>query len=135
MRKTYRVKSEKDFSRVFHEGQSKANRQFVVYQLPKPSQPHFRIGISVGKKIGNAVHRNAVKRKIRQAVTELKPYIKADVDFIVIARKPVDTMSTAEVKKSLIHVMRLCQLFTTDPVITSTFHRTSEDNTSELTKT
>lgn len=114
MRKSYRVKSEQDFSMVFNHGKSKANRQFVIYHLPK-EQAHFRIGISVGKKIGNAVHRNAVKRKVRQAIYELKPYIKSDVDFIVIARKPADKMSTAEVKSSLIHAMRLSHLFTEDP--------------------
>lgn len=130
MRKAYRVKSEKDFSAVYHKGHSKANRQFVVYQLSK-QQPHFRIGISVGKKIGNAVHRNAVKRKIRQAIFELKPYLKSNVDFIVIARKPADKMTTKEVKQSLIHVLRLSHLFETDPSIQNENDKTTEENISE----
>lgn len=110
MRKSFRVKSEKDFGNVFHSGQSTANRQFVVYKLKK-EQAHFRIGISVGKKIGNAVMRNAVKRKIRQSVTELKPQIESNYDFIVIARKPAAEMTTAEVKKSLIHVLSLAKIY------------------------
>ncbi|MHA6393182.1 ribonuclease P protein component [Aerococcus mictus] len=73
------------------------------------------VGLSVGKKIGNAVTRNRVKRLIRQALTELKPYIKSNVDFIIIARKPTKAMSQDQVKSSLIHVMRLQGLFHTDP--------------------
>lgn len=130
MRKSFRVKSEQDFSAVFHRGASKANRQFVVYQLEK-QQNHFRVGISVGKKIGNAVERNAVKRKIRQAIFELKPFLQANVDFIIIARKPSAQMSTAEVKKSLIHVLRLSDLFVTDPLNGTKSARTSEENPSE----
>ncbi len=58
MRKSYRVKKESEFQRVFETHNSVANHKFVVYQMEKPGQKHFRVGISVGKKIGNAVHRN-----------------------------------------------------------------------------
>ena len=50
MRKSFRVKKEKEFQKVFHNGVSKANRQFVIYVLDKKGQPHFRVGLSVGKK-------------------------------------------------------------------------------------
>jgi len=112
MKKAYRVKSDADFQKVFHEGKSTANRQFVVYVLEKTKQTHFRVGISVGKKIGNAVIRNKVKRKIRQAIFEIdqEKEIRHDRDFIVIARKPVLTMSVEEYKKSLIHVFKLAKL-------------------------
>jgi len=110
MRKSYRVKKEAEFQRVFTEGKSCANRQFVVYMIEKPEQIHFRVGISVGKKIGNAVARNWVKRRIRQSLTELKPQLKQDCDFIVIARPGVAWMEMAEVKAHLIHVLRLANV-------------------------
>ncbi|AMC00045.1 ribonuclease P protein component [Aerococcus urinaehominis] len=109
MRKSYRIKRESDFSLVYHQGENTANRQFVVYQLSK-EQKHFRIGISVGKKIGNAVTRNYVKRRIRQAIYELKDDLRQDVDFIIIARKPSANMSQHEIKQSLIHVLKLSKL-------------------------
>lgn len=110
MRKSYRVKKEAEFQRVFTQGTSCANRQFVVYMIEKPEQVHFRVGISVGKKIGNAVARNWVKRRIRQSLTELKPQLKQDCDFIVIARPGVAWMEMAEVKDHLIHVLRLANV-------------------------
>ncbi|EHO50453.1 ribonuclease P protein component [Lentilactobacillus kisonensis] len=110
MRKSYRVKKEAEFQKVFETHNSVANRQFVVYSLDKPNQPHFRVGISVGKKIGNAVHRNWVKRRIRQALLELKPDLRQDVDFIVIARPSTDQMAMTEIKAGLIHVLKLAKL-------------------------
>ena len=112
MRKAYRVKSEKDFQKVFQEGRSKANRQFVVYALPKKEQKHFRAGISVGKKIGNAVKRNQMKRRIRHALMELEEefLIIDEIDFIVIARNPVSNMTFQEIKKSLLHVLSLSKI-------------------------
>lgn len=113
MRKAYRVKSEKDFQKVFEEGNSKANRQFVIYKLPKKNQSHFRVGISVGKKVGNAVTRNQIKRKIRHALMELnrENFILNEIDFIVIARKPLANMNFKEIKSSLLHVLSLSNLF------------------------
>ena len=50
MRKSYRVKKESEFQRVFETHDSVANRKFIIYQMQKPGQKHFRVGISVGKK-------------------------------------------------------------------------------------
>ncbi len=109
MRKAYRVKKEKEFQKVFQTGQSFANRKFVVYVLPK-EQPHFRVGISVGKKIGNAVARNAVKRKIRASIFDMKNMINPHLDFIVIARPSVSTLSSQEVYSNLLHVFKLAKI-------------------------
>jgi|SRR5699024_1996327 len=109
MRKAYRVKKEKEFQKVFQEGQSFANRKFVVYVLAK-DQDHFRVGISVGKKIGNAVARNAVKRKIRASLFEMNEMIEPTIDFIVIARPSVSTLSSKEVYSNLKHVFKLAKI-------------------------
>ncbi|ANK60607.1 MULTISPECIES: ribonuclease P protein component [Loigolactobacillus] len=112
MRKSYRVKKEADFQKVFELGDSKANRNYVIYRMDKPEQKHFRVGISVGKKIGNAVHRNQVKRHIRQSLQELKPMLKSDVDFLVIARPHADTLDQAAAKQNLVHALTLAGLLT-----------------------
>ncbi|WP_347861808.1 ribonuclease P protein component [Salimicrobium sp. PL1-032A] len=105
MKKAYRIKKNKEFQNVFRNGKSFANRQLVLYYLQK-DQPHFRIGLSVSKRIGNAVMRNKVKRYLRQAFHELEEELCMDYDFVVIARKPVNTMEYHEVKKSLKHVLK-----------------------------
>ena len=110
MRKSYRVKKEKEFQKVFTTGNSSANRNFIVYVLPKENQPHFRIGISVGKKVGNAVKRNDVKRKIRASIFELREEIQPDLDFIVIARPSVSTLTSQEVYSNLKHVLKLAKV-------------------------
>jgi len=114
MRKEYRVKKNEDFQEVFKKGKSVANRQFVVYTLKKPEQSHFRIGLSVSKKIGNAVTRNQIKRYVRQVFHEFDGYIHNDLDYIIIARKPTADMDYFEVQKSLTHVLKLAKVFKKD---------------------
>ncbi len=109
MRKSYRVKKESEFQRVFETHDSVANRKFIIYQMQKPGQKHFRVGLSVGKKIGNWL-----KRRIRQTLLEVKPAIKPDVDFLIIARPAADGLEMAEVKKNLVHALKLAHLLKED---------------------
>ncbi|HLR61201.1 MAG TPA: ribonuclease P protein component [Lentibacillus sp.] len=105
MKKIYRVKDNEEFQYVFKHGKSFANRQLVLYYIEKPGQEHFRIGLSVGKKIGNAVMRNRIKRYLRQAFIELEDYVRPTNDIIIIARHPTRQMNFHQVKKSLVHLL------------------------------
>ncbi|QDP42027.1 ribonuclease P protein component [Radiobacillus deserti] len=105
MKKAYRMKKNEEFQLVFKKGKSFANRQLVLYYLPKDNQEHFRIGLSVSKKVGNAVERNQIKRYIRQAFLELEDQVQPHYDLIIIARKPVLDMDFHQVKNSLMHVL------------------------------
>ncbi|PPA68471.1 ribonuclease P protein component [Jeotgalibacillus proteolyticus] len=105
MKKEQRIKKNPEFQQVFREGSSMANRQFVLYYLKRENQTAFRVGLSVSKKVGNAVVRNRIKRYIRQAFLELSPHLRQDADYIVIARKPAADFNFHQTKNSLIHVM------------------------------
>ena len=110
MKKAYRVKKEREFQAVFQTGASFANRKFVIYRLEKKDHPHFRVGLSVGKKVGNAVCRNDVKRKLRAAIYSLKEEIDPELDFIVIARPSVKGLTYDEIRSNLVHVLKLAKI-------------------------
>lgn len=105
MRKEIRVKDNKEFQMIFKKGKSFANRQLVIYYINKQDQAHFRVGLSVGKKIGNAVTRNRIKRYLRQAFHELDAQIRPHYDIIIIARQPTKEMGATDFKKSLVHLL------------------------------
>ncbi|GAA2863727.1 ribonuclease P protein component [Lactobacillus intestinalis] len=111
MRKSYRVKSERDFQRAFKLGDSVANRAFVIYKIEKAENKHFRVGISVGKKVGHtAVVRNRLKRYIRAVITENKQEIDPSVDFLVITRPYARNFDMTEVRKNLLHALTLAHV-------------------------
>src|SRR5690625_2277334 len=105
MRKTWRIKDNKEFQHIFKYGKSFANRQLVVYYINKQNQKHFRVGLSVGKKIGNEITRNRIKRYLRQSFIELEEKVVPTLNVVVIARQPTSKMNLHEIKKSLIHVL------------------------------
>jgi len=101
-----RLKKNNEFQFVFQTGVSKANRQFVVYFTDQPANDHFRVGISVSKRVGNAVTRNRIKRHIRELIRLLENQIFEKKDYVIIARKPTADMDFHEMKKSLVHVLK-----------------------------
>ena len=84
MKKEYRVKKNEEFSRIIKKRQSLANHSFIIYYL-KNDLDHSRIGISVSKKLGNAVIRNKIKRQVRMMVQQTVNF-KDNYDYIVIVR-------------------------------------------------
>jgi ribonuclease P protein component len=93
-RKRGRLSRSGDFDRVYRDGRSHANRFLVLYSFPrsgdapeKTEDHHTRLGISVSKKVGGAVERNAVKRALREAFWAIgEETLPADHDFVLVAR-------------------------------------------------
>ena len=111
MQAIYRLKRRNDFKRVFRRGQSFANRQFVLYSCKRNTKGPFRIGISVSKKIGNAVVRNRLKRMIKEITRHWAGCIKKQIDLVVIVRKPAANMDYHQLKKSLRHLFNKSNVF------------------------
>ena len=76
-----------DFARVFALRCSVADDVLVVYVAPN-NLDASRIGLSVSKRIGNAVARNYVKRRIREAFRLNKSKVPTGLDIICVARAP-----------------------------------------------
>jgi len=106
MQRKLRLRNRNDFSRIYRHGKSFANGQFVVYWSRQPLAEPFRMGVSVSKKLGNAVVRNRLRRVVKELVRAHADEITERLDFILIVRKPAAAMTTKEMEKSMLHVLR-----------------------------
>ncbi len=94
------LKNSKEFGRVYQQGKSKATRDLVLYVL-KNSLDNNRYGFSISKKIGNAVVRNKLKRRLKEIIREKDEKLKKGYDLIIIARKPVTKLDYLALKKDV----------------------------------
>ena len=85
-----------DFDRVYREGDSRANRFLVLYSFPREASGRPRFGMSVGRKVGGAVVRNKVKRRLREAFASLDSELPEGHDFVVVARPGVEELLERE---------------------------------------
>lgn len=61
----------------------------------------YRVGFSVSKKVGNAVTRNLVKRRMREAYTKLMPNIKPGYSLVFVAREAAANYSYQTILESM----------------------------------
>jgi ribonuclease P protein component len=109
VQKENRLTRREDFNKVYRHGKSSANHQFVVYMMAQPAAVEgnsYRLGISVSKKVGNAVVRNRIRRLLKEIVRLNGDKIAPRTDMILIARKPAAEMEYAEMEKSVLHVLK-----------------------------
>ena len=100
MKKKYIVKENKDFEKIINEGKLRKNRSFLVYSLDN-NLTYNKYGISVSKKLGNAVFRNKYKRKIRSIIDNLKKDYNIGKNYIIITRKGALDKNYQELKNDL----------------------------------
>ncbi len=78
-----------EFERVYRHGRSCANRYLVLHTFPNADGGQARVGLSVSRRVGGAVERNAVKRALREAVRALSSQLRDGRDLVVAARPEV----------------------------------------------
>lgn len=84
-----RLQKNRDFQKVYEKGRFFVHPSLVLYLLRHPGINNGRIGFAAGKKIGNAVQRNRVRRQLKEVVRlygRLDYF--SDCDIIVMIRKP-----------------------------------------------
>ena len=98
--KSHRLKTPADFKRVYDRRRSAADTLLVVYACENDCA-HARLGVSVSRKVGNAVVRNRFKRLYREAF-RLNQAQLPGVDLILIPRARPAPPTLAELQASLV---------------------------------
>ena len=91
-------KLNKDFRRLYGRGKSQVSPYLVTYSL-KNRNGEINVGITVGKKLGNAVCRNRARRLIVAALRENLAHITPGYDFVFVARSRILSVKSTVVSE------------------------------------
>ena len=107
MRKEERLTNRRECEAVYKEGMSWSNNLLVLRALPNDRGSN-RYGFAAGKRLGNAVVRNLVKRRLREGV-RLTP-IKDGWDMVFIARQAAVESDYHTLKRAMEELLSRAQL-------------------------
>ena len=86
-----RLSRSRDFDAVYRHGRSVSTRYLVLYRFDREDDEDgdVRLGIAIPKKIGNAVTRNRIKRRLRESWRELIDDVPPGTDYVLLVRAPL----------------------------------------------
>lgn len=102
--KKNRLRNKKEFQATYQNGKSVADgNSIIIFKFTKSEDK--KIGLAVGKKIGNAVKRNGVKRKMREIFRFNQAQVVEGISIIWLARKNLINKSLLDYEKSFFRLM------------------------------
>ena len=99
MQKQFRLKKRAAFAYVYRKGEKASARDLLL--LSAKSKEGLKIGLSVSKKVGNAVTRNRVKRLLREAIRPLTDRIDDGFMYVIVAYPSIAESDFFSVSKSV----------------------------------
>ncbi len=111
-RREDRLRKPGEFQRVAQTGRRQAGSHLIVLQASREAgHPDVvvaaRLGLTVSRKVGNAVTRNRVKRRLREWFRQHHSKLQAHVDWVVIARSSAARASYGSLAAELERATRL----------------------------
>lgn len=102
MKKRNILKENREYNRIIQNGKPFYYKDYVIY-LEKHDDSIYKFGFSVGKKIGNAVCRNKIKRQLKNILDE-KVY-QNGFNCIIIVRKGILNKPFIERRSNLLEAI------------------------------
>lgn len=109
MRFTASLKENHLFRRLYRRGDSLANA-FVVLYCRKNGTDQNRLGFTVSAKMGCAVQRNRVRRRLREIYRLNEEKFQSGWDIVVVTRTRAMTASYAKLEKAFLSAAQKLQL-------------------------
>ena len=104
MKKRNIIKEKKDFDSAFKKRKQFKSKYAYIY-INENNLENYRFGICVSKKIGNAVHRNKLKRRIKDIIDKSKLHFKSK-DYIIVMKKSASAAEYLDLKDDLLNVLK-----------------------------
>lgn len=103
MKKTNILKKSMDFDRIIKNNRSYKYKDYILY-VEKVEDSTYHFGLSVGKKVGNAVTRNKIKRQLKTIID--KNNYEKGINCIIIVRKGLLEKSFSERENDLMEAFK-----------------------------
>lgn len=111
MQRKYRLRRNSDFQKVRRNGKFYASPLMALAFL-RNEFDYSRFGFVVSKKLGTAVQRNRVKRRMREVARLRFNHIKSGFDLVFIARPPASQANYKQIERFLEDLLMQADLLT-----------------------
>jgi len=105
------IKENHLFLKAYGKGKGYVSDAMAVYVLRGRDRQNTFVGFTVSKNRGNAVLRNRLRRRLREAYRILYPFVKKGYIIVIVARQACENYSSTELCEQMHALFRKAALF------------------------
>ena len=105
MKNTYILKKKREIDPLFKSRLRRGNKYFTVFSKKDKENANFKFSMSIGRKYGNAVERNKIKRQIRSIIRENQLLISKENNFVVVIKPPAKQLNYEEINNYILELL------------------------------
>lgn len=117
--KKRRISLSRDFRRVREEGKSYRGRNLILAVLADEALPDIKVGFITTKRLGCAVVRNRLRRRLRAVMVEMGDRVQPGHYLVMVARQPSAEASYVALKREWVWLACRAGIFLADPQSTT----------------
>lgn len=110
-----RLKLSREFERVRKEGRAVRGGLLVLGVLPVEGEKMFRVGLVTSRRVGGAVARNRVRRRLREIVRRNQHALKGGIWLVMIARPSAAQIDTAALEAEWLRLAKRAEVIRSGP--------------------
>lgn len=103
MKKTEIIKKSYEFAKIIKTKKVIKNKYYSIFYKENEEKNYY--GISIPKKVGNAVTRNKIKRRIKSIIDNNKLIIPKSYDYVIIVREWIKDIDYKKMQSELINLI------------------------------
>lgn len=104
-----RLKKRYQFNYVYKSGEHFSGEHMVLYVVSSKTK-NIKVGLAVTKKVGHAVVRNKIRRRLREIIKKQVPNLKQNNNIIVVARDNISSASFEKLSNEFLKLIKKADL-------------------------
>ena len=115
LKRINRLKKRYQFNYVYKSGEHYSGEHIVLYVASSKTK-NIKVGLAVTKKVGHAVVRNKVRRRLREIIKKQVPNLKQNNNIIIVARDNINESSFEKLSNEFFKLIKKANLINEESI-------------------
>ena len=113
LNKNNRLRKRYQFQYIYKSGKYISEKAVTLHYVPSKTKS-IKVGFAVTKKIGHAIKRNLIRRRLREILRKYLPSLKQNYNIILVAKEQILETEFAKLERQVVNLLNRADLFKND---------------------
>ena len=113
LKRINRLKKRYQYQYIYKSGNYVSDKSVSLHYTTAKSN-HIKVGFAVTKKIGGAIKRNLIRRRLREIIRNHLPNLKQNYNIILVAKEQIASVDFENLSRQIVNLLKKADLFKND---------------------